>query len=581
MDRIKKWMKKYKKYLPFLIILLSVSLTSYIKITATTEFKEIKYTEFQQMISEGKVSEVSINLKSPKFYLEDTDGNYYITDNPKDENFKKMLLENNVAVTEQSNDVRDRLLSVVMSILPLTIMLLFFKSLMKTSDIFGNKKMNQPKEDIPKVNFNNIAGNQEAKEDMQYLVNFLKNPQSYTDMGAKLPKGVIFYGPPGTGKTLTAKAIAGEAGVPFFSVSGSDFVELYVGMGAKRVRDLFENARKKAPCIIFIDEIDAVGSSRGMDRNSEKDQTINALLNEMDGFSGKEGILVIAATNRIENLDNALIRPGRFDKHIAINLPEAKDRLEILKVHAKNKKLGEDVDLEELSSLTIGFSGAGLESLLNEATIIAVNKGKSVVTREDIDDAYFKIVMQGDKKKNRAERPKKELEIVAWHEAGHALLSKLITDNEVPKVTIISSTSGAGGVTFSIPKKMGLFSKRELINRIKVSYAGRVAEYLLLGNEDEITTGASQDIKQATELIYQMINDFGMTEKFGMIRVSSIASNDKTLLLEEATEISKKLYQETLDLLTENIDKLRAVANALIEKETLNEKELDEIIFSN
>ena len=581
MDKIKNWLNKYKKYLPFIVILLSISMTSYWIVNNEGKIKEIKYTEFLEMIEKEMVENAFINFKDAKFRVEDKEGNLYVTDNPKDENFKKVLLENNVKVTELSTDGKDRFISFVMSMMPLTIMLLFAKKFMKSSDMFNNKKMNQPKEDIPNINFSDIAGNQEAKEDMQFLVNFLKNPKTYIEMGAKLPKGVILYGPPGTGKTLTAKAIAGEAGVPFFSVSGSDFVEMYVGMGAKRARDLFENARKKAPCIIFIDEIDAVGSMRGMDRNSEKDQTINALLNEMDGFSGKEGIIVIAATNRIENLDNALIRPGRFDKHIAINLPEAKDRLEILKVHAKNKKLSEEVDLEELSSLTIGFSGAGLESLLNEATIIAVNKGKSVVTREDIDDAYFKIVMQGDKKKNRAERPKKELEIVAWHEAGHALLSKLITDNEVPKVTIISSTSGPGGVTFSIPKKMGLFSKRELINRIKVSYAGRVAEYLLLGNEDEITTGASQDIKQATELIYQMINDFGMTEKFGMIRVSDISAEDKTLLLEEATKISKKLYQETLDLLTENIDKLRAVANALIEKETLNEKELDEIIFSN
>lgn len=579
MNKLKEILKSYKKYLPFIIIVIVISVVSYLP----KDFNKpivLNYNEFKEMVRDGEVKTAKIDLNNSTFMFSNEEGVQYITDNPKDKNFKRFLLEKDIKVKEIDGGAKDRFFNRMMPFIPFIFLILIFQKSMKSSGIFNNK-MNEPKESIPDIKFSSIAGNEEAKEDMEFLVNFLKHPKDYTDMGATLPKGVIFYGAPGTGKTLTAKAMAGEAGVPFFSVSGSDFVEMYVGMGAKRVRDLFEKAREKAPCIIFIDEIDAVGTKRGMDRNSEKDQTINALLNEMDGFSGSEGILVVAATNRVENLDEALIRPGRFDKHIAINLPDSNDRLAILKVYAKNKKLNENIDLVELSKLTIGFSGAGLETLLNEATIIAVNKGKKVIDKDDVDDAYFKTVMQGAKKKNNKDRNKKEIEIVAWHEAGHALVAKLLTDNDIPKVTIIPSTSGAGGVTFNIPKKMGLLSKRELINQIKVTYGGRIGELILLKDEDEITTGASQDIKQATERIFRLINDYGMTERFGMIRVSDILSDNKSLILEEATAISNKLYKETLELLTENKDLLKDIATALIEKETLNEKELDNLISSN
>jgi ATP-dependent metalloprotease FtsH len=431
----------------------------------------------------------------------------------------------------------------------------------------------------PGCNFSSVAGCEETKEEMRCLVDFLKNPQRYTDMGAKLPKGIVFYGPPGTGKTLMAKAIAGEADVPFFAVSGSDFIEKYVGVGAKRVRELFSKARKSAPCIIFIDEIDCVGGVRNNESNEERYQTVNALLSEMDGFSGREGIIIIAATNRLDILDEALIRPGRFDRHTAISLPDKKDRQEILKVHARNKKINKDVSLEEIAKLTVGFSGAGLESLLNEAAILAVNHNKTEITREEIDDAFFKIIVKGDKKKNRKDHRQEEVNLVAWHEAGHALVTKLLTDNEVPTVTIIPTTSGFGGATFRTPKKEGLLSKRDLFNDVKITYGGRIAEKIFFGNDYDITTGASNDIRVATQQIRRIINDYGMSDTFGMVNLNELAPDKSNQgQIEEAIKLSKKLYDETEVLLKFNVAVLKAIAEALIENETLNETELDKII---
>lgn len=572
-EKVKEWVIKRKKVLPFILILLLVSISTYY-IQRPDEPKEISFAKFSKMVKEHEVKSVDINLHSPTFTFKDKKKKEYITDNPKDEGFKKYLLTNEIKVTENTNESNvwvDTLSFSFRMIVFLGLFVIFMRMYNKKGEV-----KEESEESIPKIKFKDIAGNEEAKEEMMFMVDFLKNPKRFSEMGAKLPKGVVFYGPPGTGKTLTAKAIAGEAGVPFFSVSGSDFVEMYVGLGAKRVRTLFKNARKKSPCIIFIDEIDAVGTKRGSDENSEKDQTINALLKELDGFTGSEGVIVITATNRIEDLDTALIRPGRFDKHIAINLPEQKDRVEILKVHARNKKMASDVNFDELSKLTIGFSGAGLEALINEATMLAVTRNHTEVTQEDIDDAYFKLVMKGHKKKNQKDRNNEELELVAWHEAGHALIAKLLMKNEVPKVSIVASTSGAGGVTFVTPKKMGLYSKEEIMNQIKMLYGGRIAEYLLLKDEDKITTGASQDIKQATEKISGMINHFGMSDKFGMIDVSAIGSKED--VLEEATKISKTLYQETLLYMKEHETLLKEIAISLLEKESLTEEELDTII---
>lgn len=567
--------KNKKQELVVLIVFFSILIIA--TILANMDFKKansISYNEFIELVERGEVEEVIISFSSDKFEFIDKNGKTFETDNPRDTNFKKYLLEKNINVSVIKIDKELLILNIILFVLKIAIWVFLIKLIYSATGVSIFKKKEVQVKDIPNVKFSNIAGNNETKEDMKFLVEFLKNPNKYYEIGAKLPKGVVLYGPPGTGKTLTAKAIAGEAGVPFFTASGSDFIEMYAGLGAKRVRDLFEEARKNAPCIVFIDEIDAIGTRRGeIGGNSEKDQTINALLAELDGFNTKEPIIVMVATNRVEDLDPALIRPGRFDRHIAINLPDNNDRIDILKVHAKNKKIENDVDLEELAKLTIGFSGAALEALLNEAAIIAVNKGASKIRKEDIDDAYFKMVMKGHKKENKGETNKDELELVAYHEAGHALCAKLLTNNDVPKVTIIPSTSGAGGVTFNIPKKMGLFTKREVLNNIKVLYAGRAAEYILRGTEDEITTGASEDLKQATKYIHAYFSEFGMSEKYGMLKIE-----DEKVYIDEAIKLSKELYEETLEFLENNKDKLEKIAEELIEKETLNEEDLDRII---
>lgn len=571
---------KRKKQLIILfifIIILGIIIGSNIaNLRRNESIKTISYNDFIKKVENKEVDEVVINFSDDKFIFSDKKGQLYETDNPMDDNFKKYLLENDINVSVIKVSPSALFFETFFVILRFGFIIFIFMYVLNKSGMKILDKKETLVVNVPKITFDNIAGNTEIKQDMEFLVKFLKNPKKYHEMGAKLPKGVVLYGPPGTGKTLTAKAIAGEAGVPFFSVSGSDFVEMYVGLGAKRVRELFEEARKNAPCIIFIDEIDAIGTHRGAHgTNSEKDQTINALLSELDGFSPRESIIVIAATNRIEDLDPALIRPGRFDKHIAVNLPDYEDRLEILKIYAKDKKLSEDVNLEELAKLTIGFSGAGLEALMNEAAIIAVNKEADKIRKEDIDDAYFKMVVKGHKKENRKKTDEEERKLVAYHEAGHALCAKLLTDNSVPKVTIIPSTSGYGGVTFNIPNKMGLLTKKEILNNIKVLYAGRAAEYILREDNNEITTGAAQDIKQATNYIKRYFSEFGMSEKFGMLGI-----NDEKLITEEAIKLSKKLYEETLTFLMKNKDKLEKIAEELIIKETLSEEDLDRIINS-
>ena len=435
---------------------------------------------------------------------------------------------------------------------------------------------------VPNVTFDDIAGHLEVKKDLQFIIDFLKNPQKYRQLGARMPKGIIFYGPPGTGKTLHAKAIAGSCGVPFLSVSGSDFVEKYVGVGAKRVRELFSEARELAPCIIFIDEIDAVGSKRNDNSSSEKDNTINALLTELDGFktSSDKDIIVIGATNRVDMLDSALTRAGRFDRHVCIPLPEYEDRIEMIKVHSKNKPLSSEIDIYEIAKSTIGFSGADIENLLNESAIIAASRQSSCIVKSDVEEAFFKIALKGNKRSIKNSDPEK-LRVIAWHEAGHALASKLLTKQSVPKVTITPSTSGYGGVTFIVPDNMGLRTKRDIINDVKISYGGRAAEFMLASDEELITTGASQDIKNATSKILQMIGEFGMSQKFGMLHVDSSMGGSSGQLMDEARIISDSLYKETVSLLKDNMHSLEQIANALLEKETIYESEIDNIIERN
>lgn len=547
----------------------------------TEEIKSISYNDFLQKVDKGELKEAYIDYNKASFTVMDNKKNLYSTDNPRIENFKEFLLKEGIQVREHVPTEGLGFGTIFWAIIIIAIVWSFFsQKKMNKSTQMKAQTPQSPKEKgskLPEVRFEHIAGHDSAKKDVGFIIDFLKDPAKFEEMGARLPKGTILYGPPGTGKTLLARAIAGEAGVPFFSVSGSDFVEKYVGLGAKRVRDLFADARKQAPCIIFIDEMDAVGRQRGGDSHSEKDQTINALLTQLDGFSSSEGVVVIGATNRIEMLDDALVRPGRFDKHIAIPLPELKERIDILNIHTKNKRLSESISLDSIAKMTIGFSGAGLETLMNESAIIAVGRGKQLIDSEDLDDAFYKVVMKGDKKP-LSEVGKEQTRLVAWHEAGHALVAKLLTKKSVPKVTVIPSTSGAGGVTFIIPEKSGLHTRKDLIHEVQTLYAGRIAEYLLTGDGEMITTGASQDIKQATNILLGMIKELGMTDEFGMLYVPALKGMTDDLVLQEAKKLSKTIYDETLTLMTTEKETLERIANALIENETIEEDELNMLI---
>lgn len=427
-------------------------------------------------------------------------------------------------------------------------------------------------EEVPVVTFNDVEGLEELKEDVIGIVDCLKNPDKYKAVGAKPQKGVILYGPPGTGKTLFAKAIAGEAHVPFFKMNGSDFVEKYVGVGASRVRDLYKKARKSSPCIVFIDEIDAVAGARGRDENSEREQTINALLAELDGFDSSKGVVTICATNRLDMLDEAFKRAGRFDLKLAVGLPDKKSRKKILLIHGRNKKFAEDVSMDAVAEKTIGFSGAELENLLNEGAILAARRNRTEITMEDINDSYFKIIMNGNKKK-RTEATETD-KAVAWHEAGHTLATKLLTTDHVSSVTIVGSSSGAGGVTFRTPdEKNVLQSKKYLESLVQIMYAGRAAEEIYFKDQDSITTGASQDIKQATSILKEYCSAYGMGE-LGMLDLSQF-KDDYGDVLAEATNKANMLYSRVLDLLKNNYSTLEDLAGALVKSETLQEKEMN------
>lgn len=557
-------------------------------------FVEIKEEDLKKKLDTMTVVSASVNQSSGTLYLilskdeEQTDLSYYkITD--ASYSFQVYLRIcgidiQSLAFNETDGDKQKKssifsssffwliLLMMISSCLPF-----FFLYRMKKKVTVGEKAGadDKSKEKVPSVKFSDVEGIEELKADITRLVDCLKNPKKYQQIGAKPPKGVILYGPPGTGKTLIAKAIAGEAGVPFFSEVGSNFVEMYVGVGAKRVRELYKKARKAAPCIVFIDEIDAVAGKRGNDNNSERDQTINALLAELDGFDSSTGIITICATNRLDMLDSAFKRAGRFDLKLAVGLPDKKSRKHILQIHGKSKKFMDDVDMDAIATKTSGFSGAELEALLNESALIAVGKKKQAIGSEDIEDAFFKIVMQGNKKKR--EEVTELNRIVAWHESGHTLATKLLTDDSVTSVTIVGSSSGAGGVTFRTPKDENMLqSKQYLENSIKVMYAGRAAEELYFGDPNQITTGASQDIKQATSVLKDYLASYGMGEK-GMLDLTQFERDSKSIL-DEASALSKQLYTETLMLFREHYDLLKELAETLLQEETLDEGQVDAII---
>ncbi|KOY65515.1 ATP-dependent metallopeptidase FtsH/Yme1/Tma family protein [Clostridium sporogenes] len=563
------------KYVIGILIVISILIPTLKSYAVNLNATKTSYNIFVKQMKNNEIKKIHIDFKDDNFVFINNKNNKYITDNPKTNDFKKELLQYNIEINEMHKQNLIQSLKEIIFILFGILMISQIKSIYNKSEI-KNKKIDS---DTSKneISFNDIAGLKQVKKDMHLLVEFLKDPQKFTHKGAKLPKGAILYGEPGTGKTLLAKALAGEANVPFFSINGSDFIEMFAGMGARRVRNLFEEARENAPCIIFIDEIDAIGRKRDVDLdNSEYRQTLNALLAEMDGFNGSEGVLVIAATNRIEDLDQALLRPGRFDKHISVSLPSTpEERLEIIGIYSKNKCFNKEVDFTNLAKQTIGFSPAQIESLINEAVLISIQYNKDNIDTECIDKAMYKILLKGHAKEDE-KRDKDDIELVAWHEAGHALIGKL-TGMDIPKVTITPSTSGAGGVTMIVPKKMSLYSIQELKNKVKLAYGGRIGELLLLGDKNKVTTGASADIQQATEIIKQMIVQYGMDEKFGMLNLYQL-DVDNNIILDEACKLSKNIYEETYNLLKNNIDTLKSIAELLMEKETICEKDLDDII---
>ena len=485
------------------------------------------------------------------------------------------------------------MISPIISIILLVLLIMLFISNVggKSGNNFTKNRAKLMSEDSKKTKFSSVAGAVEEKEELMELVEFLKNPKKFISLGARIPKGVLLVGSPGTGKTLLARAVAGEAGVPFFSISGSDFVELYVGVGASRVRNLFEQAKKNRPCIIFIDEIDAVGRKRGAGMgggHDEREQTLNQLLVEMDGFGVNEGIIMIAATNRPDILDPALLRPGRFDRQIVVDVPDVLGREEILKVHAENKPLATDVDLSKIAKVTSGYTGADLENLMNEAAIFAARRNKEKIDFADIEDANVKVMMGAQKKSRRV--TEKERKLTAYHEAGHAIISKLIDkDEKVHQVSIIPR-GRAGGYTMYTPREEIFYlSRNDMFNDIIKSLGGRAAEEIML---DDISTGASGDIKQATKVARAMITKYGMNEKLGLVSYDSDEEvflgrdfghskmySEKTAaqIDDEVKVLIDELYIKTKKLLTDNKDILIRVAEELLIKETLNEEEFENI----
>jgi cell division protease FtsH len=429
------------------------------------------------------------------------------------------------------------------------------------------------------ITLNHVAGNIEAKSMLEDIIGFIKEPDKYDAVGARMPKGILLYGPPGTGKTLLAKAVAGEANVPFYAMSGSDFVQMYVGVGASRIRSLFQKAKKSEKAVIFIDEIDAIGKKRARSNsssNDERDQTLNALLTEMSGFHENSGIVVIGATNRLDTLDEALLRPGRFDRQIEIGLPDVNSRNKILTLHGNTKPLSEDIDFDALAKSTVYFSGAMLENLLNEAAIYAANDNQLVITNQHIEKAFYTVIA-GAPKVDRSYITDHDLKITAYHEAGHALATKLLLpENYISKVTIIPSVNGAGGFNLSIPKDTLFQNQRQIKSTIQTLLAGRIAEELIFG-EDEVTTGASNDIQKASSFVLDYINKFGMDSELGLFSISDLEYDSDSKLINKCRTLMNSLYEDTKQLLQCNLDLLEKISLELIEKESLGGNDIDRI----
>lgn len=581
-----------------LIIIIAISIIDYYSAKTTTK-TEVSYTAFLKQVEDQKVDRVTIVDNTIRGKLKD--GQEFTLVTPSDPTLINTLREKKIDIKAELPPQPPWWTTLFSSLLPMLLLIGVWFFIMQQTQGGGSKVMSFGKsraklhnEEKIKVTFDDVAGAEEAKEELEEVVEFLKHPKKFNDLGARIPKGVLLFGPPGTGKTLLARAVAGEAGVPFFSISGSDFVEMFVGVGASRVRDLFEQAKKSAPCIVFIDEIDAVGRQRGAGLgggHDEREQTLNQLLVEMDGFGVNEGIIIIAATNRPDILDPALLRPGRFDRHIVVDKPDVKGRQEILKVHTKGKPVEKEADLDVLARRTPGFTGADLSNLVNEAALLSARRNKKRIGMEELEESVERVVAGPERKsKIISEKDKK---LTAYHEAGHALIGMLMPNADpVHKVSIIPR-GRAGGYTLMLPKEDRNYATRsELKDQLKTLLGGRVAEALVL---EEISTGAQNDLERATELSRKMICEFGMSEVLGPITfgrrqdtqvfLGRDISRDRNYSEEVAYSIDKEVrrmieeaYEKTEAMLREHMDKLHLIAAALIEKETLEAFELEQLM---
>ena len=590
-------------YVIALIVILLLNLLLFPRLLEP-KVTEVDYGKFLQMVDNNEISEVQIQSNEIIFSDKSSPANYYKTGVMNDYKLVDRLYEAGITefgtpIIEQMSPLMEFLLTWV---IPIVVMVALGQWLMKrmTSKMmggmgnamsFGKSNAKVYVQSETGIKFADVAGEDEAKEILQEIVDFLHNPKKYEEIGAKMPKGALLVGPPGTGKTLLAKAVAGEANVPFFSISGSEFVEMFVGMGAAKVRDLFQQANEKAPCIVFIDEIDTVGKKRdggGFSGNDEREQTLNQLLAEMDGFDGKKGVVILAATNHPDSLDPALLRPGRFDRRVPVELPDLKGREEILKVHAKNIRVGDNVDYNAIARMASGASGAELANMINEAALRAVRDGRKFVTQADLEESV-EVVIAGYQKKNKIMTDKEKL-IVSYHEVGHALVAALQSHSApVTKITIIPRTSGALGYTMQVDEdEHNLMSREELENKIATLTGGRVAEDLVFHS---ITTGASNDIEQATKVARSMITRFGMNEEFGMVAFETVTNQylggDTSLACSESTAAQidekvvaavRKQYDKAEQLLKDNMPKLHELAKYLYEKETITGDEFMEIL---
>ena len=570
----------------------------------------LRYSDFIEAVKDKQVSRGFLSPDNGTAQIIENDGSRAEVNLAPDEDLLQLLTENDVVIavqpTQQANPWQQAASSLFFPFLLLAGLFFLFRRSQGGAGGGGNPAMNFGKskarlqmEPSTQVTFGDVAGIEGAKLELSEVVDFLKNPDRFTAVGAKIPKGVLLVGPPGTGKTLLAKAVAGEAAVPFFSISGSEFVEMFVGVGASRVRDLFEQAKKNAPCIVFIDEIDAVGRQRGAGLgggNDEREQTLNQLLTEMDGFEGNTGIIIVAATNRPDVLDSALLRPGRFDRQVVVDRPDYLGRLQILKVHARGKTLSKDVDLDQVARRTPGFTGADLSNLLNEAAILAARRERTEVSKLEIGDAIERV-MAGPEKKDRVMSNKRK-ELVAYHEAGHALVGAVMPDYDpVQKISIIPRGQ-AGGLTFFTPSEermeSGLYSRSYLQNQMAVALGGRVAEEIVYG-EDEVTTGASNDLKQVAQVARQMVTRFGMSEKLGPVALGrsqggmflgrdiaaerDFSEDTAATIDEEVSYLVDIAYKRATKALEDNRSVLNELAEMLIEKETVDSEDLQELLI--